>query len=258
MSIFKFIEAKYDKKFDRDKVVIDFKELITRQMKINEKFPNPNRDSKYINVFDNMVGQINEEVYETNIELMKNIKNGYLQTEESYEEFIDAFMYSASLFCETVIYFNVEPLEWLKKNNLETLDIYDAYNGNAYFVFQRNVNEENKFRLDYTSVLRRKIYNRKYHKRANKKPVNYVNDLLKSIVVGSYMQPSGLQDIYYSLHLAEYYMPEYIDNFYKYMNNLFFCYDFGYNPTINKNMILERIDKLNEIIDGKEEFITNL
>ena len=51
MSIFKFVEAK-DNSFGINQVIIDFKELVNRQFIINNKFPNPNRESKFINVFD--------------------------------------------------------------------------------------------------------------------------------------------------------------------------------------------------------------
>lgn len=259
MSIFKFVEAK-DNSFGINQVIIDFKELVNRQFIINNKFPNPNRESKFINVFDNMIGQLNEEVYETNIELEKNKKNGYFQSMESLEEFIDAFMYSASLFCETATYFNIETDSWLADNKLANLIIYDPYNNNHYQAY-RGINHEiikDNFYLDYTSVLRREIYDRKYHKPVPKKPTNYKYNFLKKIIYYSYMPPVGLSGIPYNPALVDYYLPIYVNNFYKYFVNTFFCYDAGYNTVINTEMINNRINNLNMIIDKKENYIANL
>lgn len=246
---------------NNEKIVINFEKLIDRQMLINDKFPNPNRKTEFINVFDNMTGQIMEEIYECKEELNKNIKNmdkqitSDYQTKESLEEFLDVFMYTGSLFCETVLYFNIDYIDFLRKNKLSTLVISDSYIIN-------NIITNNDIGIDFIPALRRKIYDRKYHKTHSEKPENYENNLLKYMIAFTYLPKEGTKTTNGSKtsnNLNNYLLPNYLNNLNNYMQDVFFCYDHGFIRTGDERLekIKSRINLLNEIIDNKENYIIN-
>ena len=95
---------------------INMSEFLKGQKIINDKFPNPNRVGKFINDYDNMTGQIIEEVFETKEAISMNLEHLEYQTNNSMEEFIDSFMFIGSLIIETTEYFNIDVDSFLKKS----------------------------------------------------------------------------------------------------------------------------------------------
>lgn len=239
--VFKFI--------DKKTILINMSEFLKAQKCINDKFPNPNRNSdRFVNDFDNMVGQIEEEIYETKESLYNNkITNEPYQTEESIEEFLDAFMYLGSLIIETAEYFNIDLDKFLKKYNLSLIYFKDTY-------IEDDCSSRCMLHDDFLSYVRRKIIDRKYHKPAKEKPINYEEELLASLIVG------GIKPRRSSKYYEKFTIPEFIDNFNPYMQDIFFCYDnmTRYNNTEREESIEERVEYINNILKRKQNFIINL
>lgn len=241
--IFEYIDDKHIK--------INLKNFLEGQISINDKFPNPNRDSKFINVYDNMSGQIEEEIFECKEEIYKNnkFKKSY-QTNESIEEFVDIFMYIGSLIVETANYFDIDIFEFLKENNFEKIDIIDTYVINS--LFDRNLPHD-----DFIAYIRRYIYDRKYHKDSNEKPDNYENNLLKLIIVSAFLPRKNENTITIYDPNKNSKIPEFIDNMNPYLQDLLFAYD-NRTVTDSSRNVKERIALLNSIINKKQNYINNL
>lgn len=208
-------------------VKFNYKNFINNQSQINKRFPNPLRDSgKYINVFDNMAGQILEEIYELNQEIRKNDWVGE-ETEYLLEELADVIMYCGSLFCETANYFNIDIEDFFFKNP-DYSEIKILYNPNEKTMHFNLLNGE------FIAVIRRYIYNRKYHKTASKKPTDYKEELLRKIIVYPFVKNNDFKNIYC------------------FLNNYFF-----YRRT-DCLKTSERVSLLENIILNKENKIVNL
>lgn len=238
-------------------ISINILELVKRQRKINDKFPNPNRNSKYINVYDNMVGQISEEVFETKESINKNKEMPLpikVQTNDSLEEFIDVLMYTGSLLIETATYFEIDIIDFLKHNDdYAYIHIYDTYKDNDFKEENRNIPTcEN---LIYT---RRKIIDRKYHKPAKERPENYEINLIKSIIVGTFLPRKNDKDNNEDIY-EEFKIPEFITNMNPYIQDVLFCYDDELNFSLARKYLIEdRINLLNELFENKNNKIANL
>lgn len=246
-------------KYKSENVIsIDILELIKRQILINDKFPNPNRDTKFINIYDNMAGQINEEIFET-IEALKNntiINKDYLgskyQSHESLEEFIDTIMYIGSLIVESSISLEIDIESLLEKYKLTEIDICDFYVPNNFKEYNRN-----KPNNDFLSYIRRKIYDRKYHKPCSLKPDNYEENIILYIIIGAFSP--RINDVSYAGRFEKYKIPGFIDNMNPYIQDVFFCYDNGTTTDDKrKNNIISRLKELNKIINEKQNFISSL
>ena len=169
----------------RNTITINVANIINNQRYINDKYPNPLRGGKFIDIFDNMSGQILEEVYENSMELYdphnedKDFNLAFL------EELSDVLMYCGSLFIESCIAFNYPENELdyiLQPIKFEEWDNY-KYMG------------EYKISSNFIASLRRKIYDRKYHK-PHKEPEDmeeYHKNFLKSIITNCY--GSGFVDL---------------------------------------------------------------
>ena len=225
---------------NNNSIMINYLEFIQTQKKINEKFPNPNK--KFINIFDNMVGQINEEIFECKEALYKNQMNHVYQDNDSIEEFIDAFMYIGSLLCEISNNLKFDLEEFLIKNKLDKIIINNDYIDNNYI-------DNDMPSSEFLAWVRRIIYNRKYHKKASNKPNNYEELLIKSILIGGF-QPSNIK--------SPYACPKFISNLNPYLNNLLFCYGDVNVDDKRIKMIPQRISQLNEILSNKQNYIINL
>ena len=239
-------------------VGINLVEFLKGQIPINDKFPNPNRGTKFVNIFDNMVGQIEEEIYEIREVLYKNkhdpehVTNNKYQDKESLEEFVDSIMYIGSLIIETANAFNINIIEFLKSNNLTEISISDFYVPNNLDNKHRNYPNES-----FLSYMRRKIYDRKYHKPAGEKPGNYEERFIIELIVGAFYP--RLNDMAFATKYDKYKIPEYIDNMNPYIQDVVFCYDNGWNSDdVRQSMIVSRIMELNTIIKEKQEKIANL
>jgi hypothetical protein len=243
-----------ENKIDYKKIVINLEKLVDRQMLINQHFPNPNRDSKFINVFDNMAGQIIEEAYETEeaISLTSSWRRPMDIT--VLEEFIDMFMYTGSLLCETFLYYDIDYIKWFRDEKANLLIIDDKYldNINNYLA----EDSFSKVPLDFIPAIRRKIYDRKYHKPAEEKPENYESELLTYMIYYMYYPKKGLKRGS-GLCVEKYMLPEYCSNLNEFLQKILFCYDI-HNDDERLKTIKERVFLLNNIIDKKENFITNL
>jgi len=222
-------------------VSINYLEFIQTQKKINEKFPNPNK--KFINMFDNMVGQIDEEIFECREAIYNNTKEGLYQTSDSLEEFIDIFMYIGSLLCEIgdKLDFNIE--DALVKYNLTTIPIEDVYVMNNYY-------QDDLPSGDWLTWVRRMIYNRKYHKKASNKPDNYEEILIKSIINGGFLSKNQKNNSFTC--------PIFIGNMNPFLNNVFFCYGDENVDSKRLSMIPDRIKELNSILNKKQSYILSL
>jgi hypothetical protein len=238
-----------------NQIQINMVEFIKGQIPINEKFPNPNRGSKFVNVFDNMVGQIEEEIYETKEALHKNVKfkSSTYQTNESLEEFVDSFMYIGSLLVEAANYFNVDINEILLEEKLNYVNIYNNY-------VKDNLNDRCIPHDEFLSHIRRKIYDRKYHKEAGQVPVNYDTKIIDSIIVGGLLPRIGDSDSSFHNKYLAYKIPKFVDNMNPFMQDLFFCYDNGFCKSDDERIktIPKRISTLNDIINKKQNFISSL
>lgn len=222
-------------------VSINYLEFIQTQKKINEKFPNPNK--KFINMFDNMVGQIDEEIFECREAIYNNTKEGLYQTSDSLEEFIDIFMYIGSLLCEIgdKLDFNIE--DALVKYNLTAIPIEDVYVMNNYY-------QDDLPSGDWLTWVRRMIYNRKYHKKASNKPDNYEEILIKSIINGGFLSKNQKNNSFTC--------PIFIGNMNPFLNNVFFCYGDENVDSKRLSMIPDRIKELNSILNKKQSYILSL
>lgn len=157
---------------------INFYNLVKNQIPINYKFPNPNRGSRVVDVYDSMAGQVLEEVHEYNNEVRTQ---QYINDKtKAYEELIDVIMYSGSLWIETSY-----ALGYCKK------DIEDFFNNNEIFNDYNVVHADDDKDTIYTNGLltaewlgcsRRHIYDRKYHKPTPAKPDDYEKELLQFII----------------------------------------------------------------------------
>lgn len=245
--------------YKTDKLIsINIKELILGQLSINQKFPNPNEDNpSFVNLYDNMAGQIAEEVYETKESIYKNvIKDNNIkpvyQSEESLEEFVDSIMYLGSLFIETAKYFKIDIIKFLEDNKLSEVDIYDFYIANNIIYNKRNYPS-----VEFLSHIRRMIYDRKYHKAASAKVENYEENLLKSMIISSFYPRKD--DMCYATKFDYFKIPSFIDNINPFLQDILFCYDNGmHSDTVRQSLILPRVKELNKIIREKQEKITNL
>ena len=237
-------------------IIFNLKNFLINQRKINNHFPNPNRDRNYITVFDTMCGQISEEVYETKQQLKMNLRNIELinnniyQTHDSIEEFVDSLMFIGSLLIETEIYYNLDLDKLLDELKLSYIKINNKYIENA--LYDRNLPHDG-----FLSYIRRQIYDRKYHKPHTVKPDNYEENLIKFIIVSAFFprhEDSCAKNRY------EYFeAPSFIDNLNPYLQDLLFCYDNNYHTEENRlDMIPERIKQINEIINAKQNYISNL
>ena len=250
MSIFNFKSEKL--------VSINLIELLKGQIPINNKFPNPNRGTKFVNVFDNMVGQIEEEIYETREAIYNNKKDPSHVTKDCYqdtnslEEFIDSIMYTGSLIIETANTFNINIIEYLTSIGFTEIDISDFYVPNYIEDKHRNYPNES-----YLSYMRRKIYDRKYHKPAGEKPEDYEKNFIIELIVSAFL-PRQL-DMDYASKYEKYKIPPYIDNMNPYIQDVVFCYDNGWHSDdTRRSMIAYRINDLNTIIENKQKKISNL
>jgi len=240
-------------------ISINIKELLKGQLPINNKFPNPNRGNKFVNIFDNMVGQIEEEIFETRERLYINkldpeyIEKNIYQDEDSLEEFVDSIMYIGSLIIESANAFEIDLSEFLDKyNNLAKISISDFYVANDFVMAYRNFPNE-----QFLSFIRRKIYDRKYHKPASNKPDNYEEKFLINIIVGAFFPRKD--DQAYATPYDAYKIPKFIDNMNPYMQDVLFCYDNDWHSDETRtSMIVERVATLNKIINKKQNKIKNL
>jgi len=239
-------------------VTINIIELLRGQIPINNKFPNPNRGTKFVNIFDNMVGQIEEEIYETREALYINkhdpahVSKDTYQDNNSLEEFIDSLMYIGSLIIETANAFDIDVIDYLESIDFTEINISDFYVPNNIDVYHRNYPNES-----FLSYMRRKIYDRKYHKPAGEKPDGYEKKFIIELIVSAFFPRLG--DMDYATTFDKYKIPAYIDNMNPYIQDVVFCYDNGWHPDDTRRaMISYRINELNSIIEKKQNKIANL
>lgn len=157
-------------------LTFNFKNLIENQYPINIKFPNPNRGRKLIDIYDSMAGQVIEEIFEFNNERKECKDYGIyeLGSEKMWKEFVDILMYIGSLWIEVATSLNIDIEKFFKENDYENIKIIDKPD--------IVVGDVNSISGVFLGEIRRKIYDRKYHKPTPEKPVNYDYDLLNSII----------------------------------------------------------------------------
>lgn len=140
----------------------DIRNFILKQDAISNKFPCPAKE--LFQIYDNFFGNISEEIYEYNEE-KKNLSN-LIYNEDKFlnclenknYEAVDIIMYMGSLISSVIDYFKLD----INK----VIDIYEYLFKS--FIFTKNVMSESEiFENVYhqLSFIRRKIPNRKYHKR---------------------------------------------------------------------------------------------
>lgn len=195
----------YNNKNGEEYLEFNLSEFLRRQLIINRRFPNPlyKDGRKFSEVFDSFLIQLSEEVYEYNISLSdiekvtnKNNSDYLLNSKEelnklidsSLEELIDGFMYYGSLFAclsEQFLQKNFASKNKIIKINLEkTRDkINNEYNNNINY-FKEITLMSDLMKVDYAFIfyLRRLVGDRKYHKPAKEKFMEYKDNLLNELL----------------------------------------------------------------------------
>lgn len=219
---------------NKDMIILDVKTLIEHQNNIIEKFPNPLEDGKFIYLFDNMVAQINEEIYELNEEIIKCLYDVGNESDSMIEEACDVLMYIGSTICQIKKYFDLPDTSIISNILLTKSSINLKHEGEYQII---NITEINS--------ARRLIYDRKYHKPNTKKIDNYEIKLISEI-------------------LFRLFNPSTIYNFSNFLNQYFYSYvDVNRNndPLYEKyklEYLKSRVDRFNKILTNKYNTIINL